>query len=185
VPERAQVTGGRAHPGRVVAGHEREVRALHLARDEDRRHAGVRQRAHRRAVARRGRDDQALAAARLQLGHRGGLAVEVVVGVGEQAGEPGLPQRLLDPAHDRREHRVGQVGDEHADDARTACAQAARGRVRRVAERARRRADAARGRLRDPAGERRVERPRRRGRVHSGPVGDVADGGAAVQVRAQ
>src|SRR5205807_410998 len=46
------------------------------------------------------------------------LALLVVVGVGEDGRVARRPERVLDAADDGREDRVGDVGDEHADDPR-------------------------------------------------------------------
>jgi hypothetical protein len=43
------------------------------------------------------------------------LALRGVVGVGDQRGVALVGEALLDPAHDRREERVGEVGDDDPD----------------------------------------------------------------------
>ena len=61
------------------------------------------------------RQDQPVDAAGAE--HRGDLrlAVEVTVGVGEDGEIAAAGERILDAADDRREHRIGDVGDDDAD----------------------------------------------------------------------
>ena len=79
--------------------------------------------------------------------------------------KPAGGQRVLDAAHHRREQRVGQVRQDHADGQRAARLQAAGDRVRRVAHLARGLGDARRGLRADQVARALVERPRRRRRM--------------------
>jgi hypothetical protein len=150
------VLDGGPHPVRVVAGDERQARAVDVAGDEDGGGVVPGERADGLAVARRRRDDEAVAAARLQLADGDRLARGVVVGVGDEARESGAPERLLDAADDRRQDGVREVRDDDTDEARAPRAQAAGGRVGPVAELVRGGADAGRRRLGDPPRQLRV-----------------------------
>ena len=100
----------------------------------------------------------------------------VVVGIGDQRGEAGGRQRILDPSHHRREQRVGQVRQDHANSERAARLQAAGNRVGRVAHLARGLGDARRGRDAHQVTRALVECPRGRRRVDPDASGDITKG---------
>ena len=104
------------------------------------------------------------------------LACGVVVGVGDQGRVAGRLEPVLDPAHDRREQRVGEVGDEDPDRVGAVGLEAAGDRVRPVAERLRDLDHAAGRLLVDEPPRLGVQRARHRPGVHVGEAGDVAKG---------
>ena len=157
----------------IVAGDERQRAGIDVPGDENRRHVAVGEIVDGPARPRRGGDDQALAAPREELVDEHRLALDVIVGIRQQAGDSRGPQHALDPAHDGRDHRVGEIRHDDAHEPGPACAEAARHRVRPVAERLGRLAHPALGRRRDPAGQRRVQRPRGRRGVDARSAGDV------------
>ena len=85
------------------------------------------------------------------------------------------PQPVLDPTDDRREQRVGDIGNQHADGLRAVCPQAARRLVRAVSE--------FRGGLIylgddlgcDPAPRGGIKHARYRRRVYPDALGDISD----------
>ena len=97
----------------------------------------------------------------------------------------GRHEAVLDPAQDRREERVGQVRDQHADRVRAVRLQPARDRVRPIAELLGGLEDAARRLLVDERARLLVERPGYRGRVHASHARDVSQrhGRARFRVR--
>ena len=127
-------------------------------------------------LERRGRGDPAVDLAQSQRVHDGSRALRVVVGVGDQRGEAGRQQRVLDSAHHRREQRIGEVGEDHADRHRSRGLQAARDRVGRVAHLERRLGDLRDGRGADEVARLLVEGPRRGRRVDPHATGHVPQG---------
>ena len=151
--------------------------AVGAAVDHHHRHALAPQLGEQRVVDQRGGHDQPLDLARAQQLDLGVLALGVVVGVDDQAAVAGRLEDVLDAAHDRREERVGQVGDDQADGAGLRGLQPAGDRVGPVAQ--------ALGHLDHPPGgvgvdqstRRGVEGARRGRRVDPGGVRDVPERG--------
>ena len=100
------VVGYRRRDGGVVGAavdeHDRHPECADLARE-------------RFAVERRGRRDQAVHELRAHCLELAALALRRVVGVPEQDRVALLAEALLDAPHDRRDDRVADVGDDHAD----------------------------------------------------------------------
>ena len=159
MPERREVLDRGIDAGSIVTGDEREGPGVQVAGDEDRRYIGAREVVDGLAVPGGGRDDQALAPAGQKLVDKHSFPLDIVVGVGQQACQPGAPQDALDAADDRRDHWIRQVGHKDSDRARPAGAQAARNRIRPVAERPGRPPHPPCGWRGDASGQRRIQRP--------------------------
>ncbi len=118
----------------VVDRDRRQRAVLEAAIDEhDRRPAGRRLTEQIDVEAGGGRD-QPIDLAVAQGLHMPALTVGVIVGIDRQQGVAGLVEPVLDTPHDRREERVGQVGDQDADGERAVGLQPSRDRVGPVAE---------------------------------------------------
>ena len=104
------------------------------------------------------------------------LPLRVVVGVGGERRVAGRHEAVLDPAQDRREERVGQIRDQHADRVRAVRLQPARDRVGPIAELLGGLEDAPRGLLVDERARFLVERAGYRCRVDAGHARDVPQG---------
>ena len=151
------------------------VEVLGLPVDHDHRHAAGGRLVQERVVEQGGGDDEAVDLAGLHRREVGGRARGVVVGVGGEDGVAAVGQRVLDAADDRREQRVGQVGDQHAHRLRPAGLQAAGDRVDLVAQG---RGDLAHARDRgrpDEAAGGLVQRAGGRGGVHPRGGRDVTE----------
>ena len=124
----------------------------------------------------RRREDETVHVPRPHLLEDNPLPLAVPVGVAEQRDITGGGEPVLDAPHDRREQRIVQVGDEHPDGVRAPGPQAARHRVRPVAEEFRGLKHPESRVLPDKQPRLRVQRARRRGRMHSGPGRNVPQG---------
>jgi hypothetical protein len=111
VSERHEVLDRQLHPTGVVRSHRGDLEPVHLPVDQDHPDALLVQRGEQRMVEQCGRHDQALDLSRAQRADLRVLATQVVVGAHDQGAVAGGVQHVLDAAHDRREERVGQVGD--------------------------------------------------------------------------
>ena len=185
-PSAARCSTASRAPSRSSAVADGSSAVVEPAVDEHDRQPGRRHLVEQAVVEPRGRGDHAVDLPRAHRLEVVALALGVVVGVGDQRRVAGLLEPVLDPAHDRREQRVGEVGDEHADRVRPARLQPARDRVRPVAERLGRLDHAQRRLLVDQPPRLRVQRARHRARVHGREPRDVAQrrrGGAAGHAR--
>ena len=102
------------------------------------------------------------------------LALGIVVGVGDQRRVPRRLQAVLDAAQDRREERVREVRDQHADRVRAVRLQPARDRIRLVAELLGRLEHAPRGLLVHERPRLLVQRSGYRGRVDARHARDIS-----------
>ena len=105
-----------------------------------------------------------------------GRAIALAGHVGHQHEGAARRGMRFDALQDRREHRVGDVGHQHADGVRAAGAQRRRGAVGPVAEPARGGFDRRHHLGAHAAGTAPVERARHGGHVHAGGPCHVADG---------
>ena len=99
-----------AHPLAVVDRDRRQALVLEAAVDEHDRLGELARLVDELAVEARGRGDEAVDLAGAHRLEVLALAVRVVVGVGDQRRVAGRAEAVLDPAHDRREERVREVG---------------------------------------------------------------------------
>ena len=150
--------------GAAVDQHQRDAVLEHIRDD--------------RILALGGRQDQPVHVPRPQSGDDLLRVAHVVVRVREHHHVPGVRERLRNTAHDWREHRIGEVGNEHADGAAAARAQSGGERVRQVAELARDGEHAFCNLAGHHAARFLVEDARDGGSVHPGLCCDFVDGHA-------
>ena len=182
VPERDQVGDRRPHARLAVRRDRREGIVLRGAVHQHHGHVGLGRLGEDGAAGDRGRQHEPVHVPGAHLVEDELFLGQVGVGVAEQRDVTAGGEPVLKTAHDRREQRVVEVGDQHADGVRAAGPQAARHRVGPVAEPVGRLADPARGLLADQEPGSRVQRAGRGGRVHPRCRGHVPQRGRAVMV---
>ncbi len=149
VPERGQVGDRRPHALLVVHRDGGERVVLRGAVHQHDRDFVLGRLGEDRAARDRGREHEPVHVPGPHLVEDQLLLGQVGVGVADQRHVAVLGEPVLDAADHRREQRVVEVGDQHADRVRAAGPQAARHRVGPVAEPVGRLADPARGLLAD------------------------------------
>ena len=120
----------------------------------------------------RGADEETVDLAGAQRLDLLGLAVWIGVGVHDDGAEPLLANRVVDPADDRREHRVRQIGHDHTQQVRPARLQATCVRIRNVPQSSCRLPNSGHGLCADFRGI--VQRPGNGPRMDAGSVRDIA-----------
>ena len=174
VAQRQQVLDGQAHADHVVADDAGSDARLVAAVDGDDRHILVDAHLDDGIVAPCGSQNQAVDLLPQQTIDDEQLFFLVGTHVGDDGQVAMLAQAFLDAQQDRREHRVGYVGQDHADDARLARDQGGGGAVGPVTEPARF-GQHTRGHLgADHLPRCRVHHARDGGKVHAAGPRDVA-----------
>jgi hypothetical protein len=179
VPEVGEVADRHVDAGRVVGGDRGDVQRDRAAVDHDEVDPLLVQLLQQRVLQQCRRHDEPLDLARPQGRDLRPLALGVVVGVDDERAEGCAAQDVLDTADDRREQRVGDVGQDQPDGARLRRLEAAGDGVGLEAERL--------GRTQHAAGRVRADQPpglgiqgtRRRGRVDACRLRDIAQGRGA------
>ena len=126
-------------------------------------------------IATRCSNDEAINTTGPQRVDVGDLALIVIVGIRQQRDVTTGREDVLDAPNDRREQRVGQIGQHNADGRCARSAQTLSQGVRRVSEPLRYGANPTYGLLADPAVGRRIEGARRSGLVDACGFGDVLE----------
>ena len=166
------------HPHAALVVHRHRVQAVVLRHPVHQHHRQARPgRVGEQRVAQvRGGEHHPVHVAGAHLLEHEPLPLAVAVGVADQRDVPGRREPVLQRPHDRREQRVGQVGDEHANGVGAPGPQAPGHRVGVVAEDLGGLEHPARRVLPDQQPGLRVERPRGGGRVNARPRCDVPQG---------